>query len=600
MRLVEDYLQLRSTFAEMKEYQPFPASLGQVAAALFCSQRNAKLIITKMVEQQWIGFVPGRGRGNTSELTFLKSGDEVLLDGAMESVRLGEVEAALKLISEYGKASEIRRQFAEWLSLYFGYQADIQPEQCWECLKLPVYRPIHTLDPARVVYAFDGNLVSQIFDRLIEYDVQEGRFFPGIAHNWRTNEDKTAWTFYLRKGVLFHHGRELSALDVKFSLLRLRSSPVAWLVQQIEEVKVLSRYGIEIRLKAPNHLLLWYLSAFTASIVPADVYRDYPDREPLIPVGTGAYRITKRTSGICQLSAYDRYFQGRPLLDLVEIIYIPEDCEEFLQMKEQELLVVHTGESKEMPALGQRNEQKMVSGTCLLTFNLRKESILKSLALRKALTLLIDRSRMSRELGSPLAAPSESFRLKDMPADRDPNFDPEEGQKLLHESGYGGETLRLYTYSRHMRDAHWLKKEYGRYGIEIEVCLVSWDEMLRNEHVDRADFIIFEAVSAQGITSLMENYLSDNSFLRMHLGEEMEAFVDKEVAKVLSSCEAACESESEIIRRLEPLETKLRESCAIMFLTYKVIGSMYHPSLQNVTIQSHGWVNFKKLWFRNY
>ncbi|MNR21993.1 hypothetical protein D3C85_1389250 [compost metagenome] len=96
----------------------------------------------------------------------------------------------------------------------------------------------------------------------------------------------------------------------------------------------------------------------------------------------------------------------------------------------------------------------------------------------------------------------------------------------------------------------------------------------------------------------MENYLSDNSFLRMHLGKDLEAFVDDEMAKVLGSDEA--ESENEVIQRLEPLETKLRENYAIMFLTYKVIGSMYHPSLQNVTIQSHGWVDFKKLWFQNY
>lgn len=128
--------------------------------------------------------------------------------------------------------------------------------------------------------------------------------------------------------------------------------------------------------------------------------------------------------------------------------------------------------------------------------------------------------------------------------------------------------------------------------------LVSWEGMLKNEHVDRADFIIFEAVSAQGIISLMENYLSDNSFLRMHLGEELETFIDEEIAGILGT--AGAESENEVIRRMEPLEAKLREEYAIMFLSYKVIGSMYHPSLQNVTIQSQGWVDFKKLWFRNY
>src|SRR3972149_3360376 len=40
----------------------------------------------------------------------------------------------------------------------------------------------------------------------------------GLAAKWEMSPDGLTWTFYLRKGVKFHDGVELTAKDVKFSL----------------------------------------------------------------------------------------------------------------------------------------------------------------------------------------------------------------------------------------------------------------------------------------------------------------------------------------------------------------------------------------------
>ena len=37
---------------------------------------------------------------------------------------------------------------------------------------------------------------------------------PHLAEKWEPNKNADQWTFYLRKGVKFHHGRELEAKDV--------------------------------------------------------------------------------------------------------------------------------------------------------------------------------------------------------------------------------------------------------------------------------------------------------------------------------------------------------------------------------------------------
>ena len=51
---------------------------------------------------------------------------------------------------------------------------------------------------------------------------QRGNIVPGIAESWEPNQELTAWTFRLRKGVLFHNGREVDAEAVKLNLMRIK------------------------------------------------------------------------------------------------------------------------------------------------------------------------------------------------------------------------------------------------------------------------------------------------------------------------------------------------------------------------------------------
>ena len=48
-----------------------------------------------------------------------------------------------------------------------------------------------------------------------------GLTVPSLAESWESNKELTAWTFRLRKGVLFHNGRELDAEAVKLNIMRI-------------------------------------------------------------------------------------------------------------------------------------------------------------------------------------------------------------------------------------------------------------------------------------------------------------------------------------------------------------------------------------------
>jgi peptide/nickel transport system substrate-binding protein len=74
---------------------------------------------------------------------------------------------------------------------------------------------LHTSTPTAAMYT-----------GLTDYD-QKGNIIPGIAESWEPNKDLTAWVFRLRKGVLFHNGREVDAEAVKLNIERIKTRPLA-------------------------------------------------------------------------------------------------------------------------------------------------------------------------------------------------------------------------------------------------------------------------------------------------------------------------------------------------------------------------------------
>jgi ABC-type transport system substrate-binding protein len=77
-----------------------------------------------------------------------------------------------------------------------------------------------TLDPARVGDIYSRSVSQQIFDGLVQFD-QTLTVTPALAQHWKASRDGLVWTFTLRRGVKFHHGREVTADDVVYSLTRL-------------------------------------------------------------------------------------------------------------------------------------------------------------------------------------------------------------------------------------------------------------------------------------------------------------------------------------------------------------------------------------------
>src|SRR5215475_12410864 len=81
------------------------------------------------------------------------------------------------------------------------------------------------LDSHRHNQLLTSHPTAAMYTGLTDID-QQGNIGPGIAESWEPNKDLTAWVFRLRKGVLFHNGREVDAEAVKLNLERIKDPAI--------------------------------------------------------------------------------------------------------------------------------------------------------------------------------------------------------------------------------------------------------------------------------------------------------------------------------------------------------------------------------------
>src|SRR5438067_7388840 len=60
-------------------------------------------------------------------------------------------------------------------------------------------------------------VLKPMLENLLSRDLKTGELAPLLAERWEVLDEGKAWRFYLRKGVRFHNGQEMTAEDVKFT-----------------------------------------------------------------------------------------------------------------------------------------------------------------------------------------------------------------------------------------------------------------------------------------------------------------------------------------------------------------------------------------------
>lgn len=604
MQILSHFLELRASFAHGVEHEPQPITLEELSERMYCTTRNVKILLKKMMEQGWVSWKPGRGRGNVSELTFLVSAEDMVSKQAMELASQGDYKGTIELIHQLGKGEALQDSFVDWLFSFFGYRTVVQEECYKDTLRFPVYKWLVSLDPAFSFFAFDTHLINQIFDTLVQYNPNTRVAEPHLAHYWEKSEDGLHYTFYLRKGVLFHHGREMTANDVSYSLSRLMdlglSACQGWMTEGIENIRVLNRSALAIELKQPNELFLQQLAHPSLAILPEEICRDNEGIFGRMPIGTGPFRLERNDDYICKLRAFDSYFGVRPHLDQLEIWLLPQELSEVGPSWDMvQVLCDHTNSRKPVGAVGKDSEwhqiEQSILGCSLLTFNQGKVGPQQHPNFRKAIDLILDRERMIEQLGGFREAPASSFlpSMNDKGTAAVYRTDLEEAKRLLNEMGYDDELVKMYIYSHNNEDAMWICEQCAKVGIRIELTTRSMSDMIRLDTIQEADLIFYHiCLESEYDLHIIQTLKQSNSYVRAHLTSEQKGWIDEEMDHILMITDI-----KDRIAKLHEIIEVLQKDQSFLFVLHRSQQTTYHDSIRGVCINDLGWVDFRKIWF---
>ena len=196
----------------------------------------------------------------------------------------------------------------------------------------PLGHDPQTLDPARISDIYGRSVSQQLFDGLVQFD-HTLTVMPALAQFWQASRDGRTWTFTLRKGVRFHHGREVTADDVVFSFTRIldprtrsgaadlfanvdgarefregRARTVSGLIAQ-------DRHTVRISLTEALAPFVVSLALGHTKILPRELVERDPEGFVVHPVGTGPFKFVRWERGKeIVLGANPDYFDGPPRL----------------------------------------------------------------------------------------------------------------------------------------------------------------------------------------------------------------------------------------------------------------------------------------------
>ena len=192
------------------------------------------------------------------------------------------------------------------------------------------------LDPATNSDALAAGAVEMMFAGLVDYD-ESARVVPDLASRYEISDDGLTYRFFLREGVRFHDGEELTADDVRRSIERALhpSTPNPWAssydmiagyadytekrADHLAGVVVEGRYVVSIRLAEPDARFLPVLALQSLRPVCKSAGDRYSDT--WASCGAGPFRLNPggwEQGRSLTIVRHEGYFRpGLPYLDAV-------------------------------------------------------------------------------------------------------------------------------------------------------------------------------------------------------------------------------------------------------------------------------------------
>jgi peptide/nickel transport system substrate-binding protein len=335
-----------------------------------------------------------------------------------------------------------------------------------------------------------GVVFYNIQEALVKVD-KHGKLVPWLAERWHTTDNKN-YTFFLKKGVRFHNGRELKAADVKFVMERAMNPetkhPNPGNFKAIGDVIVKDDYTVTIALKETNANFLLYMARSGSVIYP----REAVETLKSAPVGTGPFTLQEWVRGdkIVLKKNPEYHVKGLPKLDRVTFRFIadPNAVQAALKAGDVDASFFGLGPEHVVELKKDARFQVIVGDTTndvILAMNNAKKPY-SDVRVRRAVTHAINKGDVLKGamfgMGKILGSNVDPLNPYYVDLANAVPHDPAKAKKLLAEAGYpnGFETVLKVapTYYYTVRTGEILADQLKKVGVAVKIEQIEWSQWL--------------------------------------------------------------------------------------------------------------------------
>ena len=327
---------------------------------------------------------------------------------------------------------------------------------------------------------------------------------PLLVDRWTLSPSRLVYTFHLRQGVQFHHGREMTTDDVVASLTRWGRLAAAGrdLFRNVTSLAASDRYTVEMRLREPNALVPLILAMHTqgAVIYPREVIEEAGPGMIRRFIGTGPFRFVEHLPD--RHIRVDRFDQYKPvaeapsgmagrreaLLDSILFLPVPDPAVRVAGVIRGDFQFADTVPHDEYPRL------RAIRGVVPFTdpmawwhafiFN-HQSPLMRDRRIRQAFQAALDMDPIMRGVYGPRQfwrldpglVPKEHPMWTDAGKEFYNQKNPERARQLLAEAGYKGEPIRWLVTTEimpHFVSVNIAKPQLERAGFVIDLQVTDW------------------------------------------------------------------------------------------------------------------------------
>jgi len=298
---------------------------------------------------------------------------------------------------------------------------------------------------------------GDVFEPLVKRNPVTYQFEGALAEKWEYDSSSGNYTFYLRKGVVWHDGKPFSSRDVIFTF-NLLMSPMTDAVtmrnslEEVDEWRVEGDYKVILHTTRRNFLFLQNLEGLP--ILPEHIYGtgDF-NKHPFNrkPVGTGPFKFSKWIpDSRIEFERNDNYWGKKPFLRKVIYVIHRDKNVAFEMLKRGDIDLLYRVETSrffqyDVDKELKRNFFRLTFKTpdySFLMFNVRTP-FFSDVRVRRAMAHLLDlekiRATVFKCLATVVTGPwppgHPAYDSKIQPY----SYDPQKAEALLEEAGWKDE-----------------------------------------------------------------------------------------------------------------------------------------------------------------